>query len=88
MSLNTPGIRPAWAVVDGDDQKRVVTSEEAIINGVNRVIIGRPITQASNPRLATEKTLEEIAIALEEKAKKTVEKNKPIRDSRKRIPFF
>lgn len=38
-----PGIRPKWAVVG--DQKRVMTPAEAIENGADYLVIGRPITQ-------------------------------------------
>lgn len=72
LVLNTPGIRPAWSVVKGDDQKRVLTPAEAIKNGADRLVIGRPIIQAAennkglpqNPRQAVERTLEEIKEAL------------------------
>lgn len=69
LTLNTPGIRPQWAIVKGDDQKRVVTPADAIKNGVDRIIIGRPITQADDPGDAVKKTLEEIQEAMEEKNK-------------------
>lgn len=66
LSLNTPGIRPEWAMVEGDDQNldRVMTPTKAIVAGVDRLVIGRPITQASNPREAVQRTLEEIEQAL------------------------
>lgn len=65
LTLNTPGVRPEWSVVEGDDQKRIVTPSDAIKSGVDRIIIGRPITQADDPREAVQKTLEEISTALE-----------------------
>ncbi|MFL6468971.1 MAG: orotidine-5'-phosphate decarboxylase [Pyrinomonadaceae bacterium] len=46
----TPGIRPASAT--NDDQKRVTTAEEAVLNGADYLVIGRPITQAANKREA------------------------------------
>jgi len=51
----TPGIRP----LDGKlgDQKRVMTPIEAIGQGSDYLVIGRPITQADSPRLALEKIL-------------------------------
>lgn len=66
LSLNTPAIRPKWAQVKGDDQakKRRATPEEAIKRGVDRLIIGRPIVESSNPYDAVQKTLEEIQQAL------------------------
>lgn len=60
LSLNTPGIRPDWGLVKGDDQARVMTPGKAIRAGVKRIVVGRPITQAENPREAAEKTLQEI----------------------------
>ena len=54
----TPGIRPAWA--ENNDQKRISTPKEAILNGVTHMVVGRPITHAKNPVEATEKILNEI----------------------------
>ncbi len=65
LGLNTPGIRPVWSLVEGDDQSRVLTPEQAIRNGAQRIVIGRPITQAKNPREAVLRTLDEIAKGLE-----------------------
>jgi len=48
--LITPGIRPAGA--DSDDQARVATPEEAIRAGADLLVIGRPITRASDPGAA------------------------------------
>lgn len=63
LSLNTPAIRPAWVVVKGDDQNqvRVATPAEALQAGADRVIVGRPITQAKDPYEAVMRTIEEIA---------------------------
>ena len=47
FKLVTPGIRPAGA--NSDDQKRIMTPEEAIAVGVDYLVIGRPITKADNP---------------------------------------
>ncbi len=43
----TPGIRPAGSSVD--DQKRVCTPEQAVADGADYLVIGRPILQADNP---------------------------------------
>lgn len=51
----TPGIRPADA--DVQDQKRVTTPLEALRLGTDYMVIGRPITQAPNPRTALESIL-------------------------------
>ena len=60
----TPGIRPAWTLVDKDDQKRIVTPAEAVRNGSDYVVIGRPIRDAKDPRDAAKRVAEEIASAL------------------------
>ena len=54
----TPGIRPKGT--ESGDQKRVSTPFEAILNGANHIVVGRPIVAAENKRLAAEKILEEI----------------------------
>lgn len=48
--LVTPGVRPAG--VASDDQKRITTPEQAITLGSDYLVIGRPITQAADPRAA------------------------------------
>lgn len=45
----TPGIRP---VDNDDDQKRVVTAEQAFINGADYIVVGRPIRDALDPKQA------------------------------------
>ena len=47
--LVTPGIRPISANLD--DQSRVITPSQALQMGASYLVIGRPITQASNPLL-------------------------------------
>ncbi len=47
----TPGIRP---VDNDDDQKRTVNVEQAFRNGADYIVVGRPIKDAENPRLAAE----------------------------------
>lgn len=49
FKLITPGIRPAGA--SSDDQKRIMTPIQAIKLGVDYLVIGRPITQSTNPQL-------------------------------------
>ena len=60
----TPGIRPAWSMVDKDDQKRVVTPAQAIRAGADYIVIGRPIRDAADPRKAAVMTAGEIESAL------------------------
>ena len=45
-----PGIRPKNSI--DDDQKRVLTPREAIRNGADILVVGRPITQADDPNQA------------------------------------
>jgi orotidine-5'-phosphate decarboxylase len=54
----TPGVRPAGA--DVADQKRIATPAAAIAAGANYLVVGRPITQASDPRAAAHAILDEI----------------------------
>ncbi|WP_105104345.1 orotidine-5'-phosphate decarboxylase [Microbulbifer pacificus] len=50
FSLVTPGIRPAGSAAD--DQRRIVTPVDALKNGADYLVIGRPITGAANPAAA------------------------------------
>lgn len=46
----TPGVRPAGAELG--DQKRVATPANAVKNGVDHIVVGRPVWQATDPRAA------------------------------------
>jgi len=59
FKLLTPGIRPIWA--SRDDQKRIMTPSEAIKQGADYLVIGRPIYGARNPVSAAKKIINEIA---------------------------
>ncbi|MDP2356292.1 MAG: orotidine-5'-phosphate decarboxylase [Beijerinckiaceae bacterium] len=59
MLLVTPGVRPAGA--DLADQKRVMTPARAIAQGANYLVVGRPVTQAHDPKAAAEAIVAEIA---------------------------
>jgi orotidine-5'-phosphate decarboxylase len=50
FKLVTPGIRPADSA--RDDQARIITPEEAVANGADYLVIGRPITRAPDPLAA------------------------------------
>lgn len=65
LSLNTPAIRPTWAIVPGDDQnpERIMTPAKAIKAGADRIVVGRPIVKAEKPYDAVMRTIEEIASA-------------------------
>ncbi len=59
LRIVTPGIRPAGS--DIGDQKRIMTPAKAINAGADYLVIGRPITNAANPREAAEAIIAEIA---------------------------
>ncbi|MEA3265977.1 MAG: orotidine-5'-phosphate decarboxylase [Candidatus Fermentibacteria bacterium] len=58
----TPGVRPAGSAAG--DQKRIMTPFDAIRAGATSLVVGRPITAAADPALATEAILHEIEEAL------------------------
>src|SRR5438874_6940397 len=58
MNLVTPGIRPA-GVATGD-QKRIMTPARAIAAGADYLVVGRPITEAADPRAAADAIQAEI----------------------------
>ena len=55
----TPGVRPAGS--DFGDQKRVATPANAISNGADHIVVGRPVWKAADPRKAAESILNELA---------------------------
>jgi orotidine-5'-phosphate decarboxylase len=59
--LVMPGIRPPGAAAD--DQKRVATPGQAIADGADYLVVGRPITAAPDPRAAAQAIVEEVAAA-------------------------
>jgi orotidine-5'-phosphate decarboxylase len=61
MALVTPGIRPAGSATG--DQKRIMTPAKAIAAGADYLVVGRPITEASDPKAAAEAIVGEIAQA-------------------------
>ena len=54
----TPGVRPAGGSLD--DQRRVMTPKRALEAGANLLVIGRPITGASDPAEAAKAILEDL----------------------------
>ena len=52
-----PGIRP---VDNQDDQKRTVSAEQALRDGADYLVVGRPIRDADNPKAAAVQIQEEI----------------------------
>jgi len=63
----TPGVRPAGA--DLGDQKRVATPANAVMNGVDHIVVGRPVWKAADPRAAAK------AIVAEMQSQQTIQPN-------------
>jgi orotidine-5'-phosphate decarboxylase len=61
VMLVTPGIRSVEDEVG--DQRRVVTPAKAIAAGASMLVVGRPITKASDPAAAANRIFEEIRSA-------------------------
>ena len=57
----TPGVRPDGA--DLGDQKRVATPAQAIRDGADHIVVGRPIWAQDHPRAAAEAILADLAEA-------------------------
>ncbi|WP_371226089.1 orotidine-5'-phosphate decarboxylase [Roseovarius sp. 2305UL8-3] len=55
----TPGVRPKGAALG--DQKRVATPAEAVANGADHIVVGRPIWAAQDPKAAANAVLSELA---------------------------
>lgn len=62
FSIVCPGIRPAGAA--GDDQKRTVGVAEAFSRGADAIVVGRPISLATDPRATAEAMQVEISGAI------------------------
>src|SRR4051794_286400 len=62
MQLVTPGIRPAGSAAG--DQKRIMTPSRAIAAGADYLVVGRPVTEAADPKVAADAIQAEIAQAL------------------------
>ncbi len=65
-TLITPGVRLASRnpAENGDDQKRVATAHDAIADGADYVVIGRPIRDAADPVAAAAVLAHEIEVAI------------------------
>jgi len=59
FKLIVPGIRPEWAAVG--DQKRITTPAQAIRDGADYIVIGRPITGADDPLDAAKRIADELS---------------------------
>jgi len=65
----TPGIRTS-GTTQRDDQKRVVTPEEAVRRGADYLVVGRPILEAPDPVAAADGIVEAIAAGMASRGKK------------------
>jgi orotidine-5'-phosphate decarboxylase len=54
----TPGVRPVGSALG--DQKRVATPAQAVADGADHIVVGRPVWAAENPRAAAEAILAEL----------------------------
>jgi orotidine-5'-phosphate decarboxylase len=59
IKIVTPGIRPAGSAPG--DQKRFATPRDAIDSGADYLVIGRPITGATDPRAAVQSVVAELS---------------------------
>lgn len=62
LVLVTPGVRPTFA--EANDQSRVVTPAQALKDGADYLVIGRPITAAQDPVDAVKRIVDEMREAL------------------------
>ena len=62
MCLVTPGVRPAGTNLG--DQKRIMTPGRAIAAGSDYLVVGRPITEAADPKAVAEAIVADIKTAL------------------------
>ena len=60
--LVVSGIRPVWS--KSDDRRHIITPGDALRRGADYLVVGRPITQADDPRDAAARIAEEMAAAI------------------------
>jgi orotidine-5'-phosphate decarboxylase len=58
FAIVTPGIRPSGA--EANDQQRTATPTQAISNGASHIVVGRPITHATDPAQAARAIISEM----------------------------
>lgn len=67
----TPGIRPLWAAAG--DQKRIATPSAAIKNGSDFIVVGRPVTESSDPAKTARRIVKEIETQVKSLVKNTID---------------
>ena len=60
----TPGIRPDWEGMSKDDQQRITTPAQAVKNGSDYLVIGRPIRDSKTPLGTAHRIAKEIKAVL------------------------
>ena len=60
--LVVSGVRPVWS--KSDDRTHIITPGDALRRGADYLVVGRPITQADDPRDAAARIAEEMAAAI------------------------
>ena len=60
LLIVTPGVRLKEIAVSGDDQARTMTPKQAVQQGADYLVVGRPIVKAADPRRAAEQIIEEM----------------------------
>ena len=63
LAIVTPGVRPVGA--DAHDQARVTTPSQAIDQGSDYIVVGRPIRDADDPQVAAQSILSEMQLAFD-----------------------
>ncbi len=64
----TPGIRLEGGKIKDDDQKRITTPRDAILDGADYIVVGRPIRDSDNPVSTAEQVVAEIELAQKERS--------------------
>jgi len=65
FTLVCPGIRPGEDVTD--DHKRPCTPRDAIRDGADYIVVGRPIRNADDPNAKAERIIKEIQAGLDDR---------------------
>ncbi len=60
LLIVTPGVRLKEVAVSGDDQARTMTPKQAVQQGADYLVVGRPIVKASDPRHAAQQIIKEM----------------------------
>lgn len=70
----TPGVRPAGSATG--DQKRIATPHQAISDGADHIVVGRPVWQARDPAAAARAIIAELPASQEDRGHNRPQKAK------------